>query len=108
MNEGDIAKLALRDATDTFDRLVTELVEAAEGDVDTLYRAAISITTPAAPPGTPKHIAFVSGAQGRWQGWLVHIKGKRPILSDYLAPVADDVLEHPGAVSVPPISRSNT
>jgi hypothetical protein len=58
VNEGDIAKLALRDATDTFDRLVAQLVEAAEGDVDTLYRAAISITTPAAPPGTPKHIAF--------------------------------------------------
>jgi hypothetical protein len=54
VNEGDIAKLALRDATDTFDRLVTQLVEAAEGDVDTLYRAAISMTTPAAaPPGTP-------------------------------------------------------
>jgi hypothetical protein len=58
VNEGDIAKLALRDATDTFDRLVTQLVEAAEGDVDALYRAAISVTTPAAPLGRPKHIAF--------------------------------------------------
>jgi hypothetical protein len=33
-------------------------VEAADGDVGTLYRAAISMTTPAAPPGTPQHIAF--------------------------------------------------
>jgi hypothetical protein len=58
VHEGDLARLALRVAADTFENRVTELVEAAGGDVGTLYRAAISMTTPAAPPGTPQHVAF--------------------------------------------------
>jgi len=58
VHEGDLANLALRGAAETFEDRVTELVEAADGDFGTLYRAAISMTTPAAPPGTPQHIAF--------------------------------------------------
>jgi hypothetical protein len=58
MKEGDLTRLALRRAADTFDERVRELLEAGHGDAGVLYRAAISATTPAASPGTPSHVAF--------------------------------------------------